>query len=129
MDIKEKRRQYYLNNRDIILQLNKKYYYDNRKETYSLTADIDPGSVEMMSVCRAAGLRVHPSGVGHVLPWESIPIFTRRRGSSKKGGGDAAGFPSPRSSAHLPLAGCVGSGHWAHAWWNSLYPLFPRTFR
>ncbi len=46
MDIKEKRRQYYLNNRDIILQLNKNYYYDNRKETYSLTADIDPGNVE-----------------------------------------------------------------------------------
>ena len=46
-----------------------------------------------MSVCRAAGLRVtakasnmHPSGVGHVLPWESNPIFTRRRGGSKKGG-------------------------------------------
>jgi hypothetical protein len=32
MDIKEKRRQYYLNNRDRILQWNKQYYYDNREE-------------------------------------------------------------------------------------------------
>jgi hypothetical protein len=32
MDIKEKRRQYYINNRDRILQLNKQYYYDNREE-------------------------------------------------------------------------------------------------
>jgi hypothetical protein len=46
-----------------------------------------------MSVCCAAGLRVtakasnmHPSGEGHVLPWESNPIFTRRRGGSKRGG-------------------------------------------
>ena len=30
MDIKEKRRQYYINNRDRILQLNKQYSYDNR---------------------------------------------------------------------------------------------------
>jgi hypothetical protein len=28
---------------------------------------------------------MHPSGVGHVLPWESNPIFTRRRGGSKRG--------------------------------------------
>ena len=32
MDIQEKRRQYYINNRDRILQLNKQYYYDNREE-------------------------------------------------------------------------------------------------
>jgi hypothetical protein len=47
-----------------------------------------------MNICWAAELRVtakasimHPSGVGHVLPWESNPIFTRRRGGSKKVGG------------------------------------------
>ena len=28
---------------------------------------------------------MHPCGVGHVLPWESNPIFTRRRGGSKRG--------------------------------------------
>ena len=32
MDIKEKRKQYYLNNRDRILQRNKQYFYDNREE-------------------------------------------------------------------------------------------------
>ncbi len=52
----------------------------------------------------------------------SLPSF-----AVKKGGGDAAGFPSPRSSAHLPLAGCVGSGHWARAWWTSLYLTLPRS--
>ncbi len=31
MDIKEKRKQYYLNNRDRKLKLNKQYYYDNRE--------------------------------------------------------------------------------------------------
>ncbi len=29
MDIKEKRKQYYIDNRDRILQRNKQYYYDN----------------------------------------------------------------------------------------------------
>jgi hypothetical protein len=29
---KEKRKQYYLNNRDKILQRNKQYYYDNKEE-------------------------------------------------------------------------------------------------
>jgi hypothetical protein len=85
-------------------------------QTYSLTADVGPGVVGLVNCC-ATGLGVfakashmHPSEVDHVLPWESNPIFTRRRGGSKRGG-DAVGFPSPRSSAHLPLAGCVGSGH------------------
>ncbi len=32
MDIKEKRKQSYLNNRDRILPMNKKHYYDNREE-------------------------------------------------------------------------------------------------
>ncbi len=103
------------------------------RETYWLTTEVGPCFVGLMN-CWAAGLGVsakashlHPSGVGHVLPWESNPIFTRRRGGSKKGG-DAVGFPSPRSSAHLPLAGCVGSGHWARAWWTSLCLLFPRSF-
>ena len=32
MDIKEKRKQYYLNNRDRIIERNKQYYYDNREE-------------------------------------------------------------------------------------------------
>jgi hypothetical protein len=30
MDIKEKRKQYYLNNRDKILTYSRQYYYDNR---------------------------------------------------------------------------------------------------
>ena len=30
MDIKEKRKQYYLNNRDKLLTNSKQYYYDNR---------------------------------------------------------------------------------------------------
>ena len=32
MDIKEKRKQYYINNRDRIIERNKQYYYDNREE-------------------------------------------------------------------------------------------------
>ena len=32
MDIKEKKRQYYIDNRDRILERNKQYYYDNREE-------------------------------------------------------------------------------------------------
>ena len=32
MDIKEKRKQYYIDNRDRILQRNKQYYYDNIEE-------------------------------------------------------------------------------------------------
>ena len=32
MDIKEKRRKYYIDNRDRILERNKQYYYDNREE-------------------------------------------------------------------------------------------------
>ncbi len=50
-------------------------------KTYSLTADVGPGIVGMMNCC-AAGLglsamasHMHPRGVGHVLPWESNPIF------------------------------------------------------
>ena len=30
MDIKEKRKQYYLNNKDKLLTYSKQYYYDNR---------------------------------------------------------------------------------------------------
>ena len=32
MDSKEKRKQYYIDNRDRILERNKQYYYDNREE-------------------------------------------------------------------------------------------------
>jgi hypothetical protein len=32
MDIKEKRKQYYINNRDRIIERNKQYYYDNLEE-------------------------------------------------------------------------------------------------
>ena len=32
MDIKEKRKQYYIDNRDKIIERNKKYYYDNIEE-------------------------------------------------------------------------------------------------
>ena len=32
MDIKEKRKQYYLDNRNKIIERNKQYYYDNREE-------------------------------------------------------------------------------------------------
>ena len=32
MDSKEKRKQYYIENRDKIIERNKKYYYDNREE-------------------------------------------------------------------------------------------------
>ena len=32
MDSKEKRKQYYIDNRDRILARNKQYYYDNREE-------------------------------------------------------------------------------------------------
>ena len=74
----------------------------------------------------AKASNMHPSGVGHVLPLGLEPDFHPPTGGSKKGGG-AVGFPSPRTSAHLPLAGCVDSGHWAHAWWTSLYPLSPRS--
>ena len=40
MDFKEKRRQYYINNRDRILQLNKQYYYDNREERQNIIMNI-----------------------------------------------------------------------------------------
>jgi len=36
---KEKRKQYYLNNRDKILQRNKNYYYDNREERQIYNAE------------------------------------------------------------------------------------------
>ena len=61
----------------------------------------------MRVIAKASSM--HPSGVGHVLPLGLEPDFHPPTGGSK--GGDAAGFPSPRSSAHLPLAGCVDSGH------------------
>jgi hypothetical protein len=32
MDIKEKRKQYYIDNRDRIIERNKQYYYDNKEE-------------------------------------------------------------------------------------------------
>ena len=32
MDSKEKRKQYYIDNRDKIIERNKQYYYDNREE-------------------------------------------------------------------------------------------------
>ena len=32
MDVKEKRKQYYINNRDKLLTYSKKYYYDNSNE-------------------------------------------------------------------------------------------------
>ena len=32
MDIKEKRKQYYIDNRDRILESNKQYYHDNKEE-------------------------------------------------------------------------------------------------
>ena len=32
MDVKEKRKQYYINNRDKLLTYSKKYHYDNSKE-------------------------------------------------------------------------------------------------
>ena len=32
MDVKEKRKQYYIDNRDRIIERNKQYYYENREE-------------------------------------------------------------------------------------------------
>ncbi len=32
MDLKQKRKQYYIDNRDRIIQRNKQYYYDNKVE-------------------------------------------------------------------------------------------------
>ncbi len=47
MDIKEKRRQYYINNRDRILQLNKQYYYEqrSRRSAAPRTARLTPMAI------------------------------------------------------------------------------------
>ncbi len=48
MDNKEKRKQYYIDNRDRILQRNKQYYYDNReerqKQNYDAVQRVQPGT-------------------------------------------------------------------------------------
>jgi hypothetical protein len=71
---------------------------------------------EWTIICWAAGLSLtakasimHPSGVGHVLPWESNPIFTRRRGGSKRGG-ECRGVPIP--TVFGPLAAGWVRGFW-----------------
>ena len=38
MDSKEKRKQYYIDNRDRILERNKKYYHDNKDERQDVTS-------------------------------------------------------------------------------------------
>ena len=40
MDIKEKRKQYYIDNRDRILERNKKYYHDNKDENKNIIVNI-----------------------------------------------------------------------------------------
>ena len=39
MDIKEKRKQYYIDNRDKIIERNKQYYYDNIEEKQKYNAE------------------------------------------------------------------------------------------
>jgi hypothetical protein len=40
MDIKEKRKQYYIDNRDKIIERNKQYYYDNIEERKNIIMNI-----------------------------------------------------------------------------------------
>ena len=40
MDIKEKRKQYYIDNRERILERNKKYYHDNKDERQNIIMNI-----------------------------------------------------------------------------------------
>ncbi len=40
MDIKEKRKKYYINNRDRIIERNKQYCYDNREERKNIIMNI-----------------------------------------------------------------------------------------
>ena len=56
----------------------------------------------------AKASNMHPSGVGHVLPLGLEPDFHPPTGGSKMG--DAAGFPSPRSSAQ-------SAAGWVRGFW------------
>ena len=60
----------------------------------------------MRVIAKASSM--HPSGVGHVLPLGLEPDFHPPTGGSKMG--DAAGFPSPRSSAQ-------SAAGWVRGFW------------
>ena len=48
MDSKEKRKQYYIDNRDRILERNKKYYHDNKDERQNIIVNIGLVMVKSM---------------------------------------------------------------------------------
>jgi hypothetical protein len=108
--------------------------------TSSLTAGVGPGTVRVsdhLLRCWDEGKTRRPATCT-LVEWvmcclcESNPIFTRRRGGSKMGGGPGGCRGVPIPTVFGPFCRWLGawvSGHWAHAWWTSLYPLFPRSFR